>query len=156
MNEVHTENRTPVLTPRVNKRLLDIDARIAKSSWKQTKEYMDASLDDGRNVSPDYCNRLLHDASGLKHYFFFDCFAALSISRRFWVGLPCFARASVYDLLLHIGSRIYGHSLSVTVFKLPFGLYLRKGSPNNTEIPYRSSHAPHGRTIKPYSCAISD
>lgn len=43
--------------------------------------------------------------------------------------LPLSVRASVYDGLLWVGSRIYGPSLSMTVHKLPFGLYLRKGSP---------------------------
>lgn len=48
--------------------------------------------------------------------------------RQLWVALPSFVRRSVYDGLIWIGSRIYGHSLSMTVYKLPFGLYLRRGS----------------------------
>lgn len=43
--------------------------------------------------------------------------------------LPHFVRASVYDGLLWVGSHIYGLSLSRTVYKLPFDLYLRRGSP---------------------------
>ena len=48
--------------------------------------------------------------------------------RQLWVVLPSFIRASVYDGLLWIGSCIYGQSLSMTVYRLPFGLYLRRGS----------------------------
>jgi aminoglycoside phosphotransferase len=48
---------------------------------------------------------------------------------RIWVALPRFIRASVYDGLLWAGFRRYGPSLSMTVYKLPFGLYLRRGSP---------------------------
>lgn len=46
-----------------------------------------------------------------------------------WAALPSFIRAHIYDGLVWIGSRLYGPSLSMVVHKLPFGLYLRRGSP---------------------------
>ncbi|KAL5366488.1 hypothetical protein BJX96DRAFT_182634 [Aspergillus floccosus] len=85
LDEVHIENRTPLLTPRM-----------------QTNEYMDASLDDSRNASPYYCRRLISRLLLIS-----------SILRRLWVGLPCFFRASVYDVLLSINRRIYGLLLSM-------------------------------------------
>lgn len=46
-----------------------------------------------------------------------------------WRALPQFVRVSVYDSLLWAGKRLYRQPLSMTVHKLPFGLYLRRGSP---------------------------
>lgn len=48
--------------------------------------------------------------------------------RRIWAVVPRFVRTFVYDTLVWIGLRRYGPSLSMTVYKLPFGLYLRRGS----------------------------
>lgn len=42
--------------------------------------------------------------------------------------LPTFVRAFVYNGLAWAGMHVYGPSLSMTVFKLLFGLYLRRGS----------------------------
>lgn len=39
-------------------------------------------------------------------------------------------RARIYDALVLAGLRLYGTTLSMTVYRLPFGLYLRRGSPN--------------------------
>ncbi|KAJ6147592.1 hypothetical protein N7497_009574 [Penicillium chrysogenum] len=49
-----------------------------------------------------------------------------STFRRLWTALPCFVRAATYEKLLSIGTYFYGPSLSPTVQRLPWGLYLRK------------------------------
>lgn len=45
------------------------------------------------------------------------------------MAIPRFVRASIYVGLIRAGLRLYGRSLSMTVYKLSFGLYLRRGSP---------------------------
>ncbi|KAL3468864.1 kinase-like protein [Aspergillus californicus] len=118
------EKRTPELTPIPNEKLLGLHARFSKSlAWVDTGKYMDMSrngaIGKGQVVYTGKESFLPSLTSPLFRLF-----------RQLWVVLPSFVRASVYDGLLRIGSCIYGHSLSITVYKLPFGLYLRRGSSN--------------------------
>ncbi|KAE8309635.1 kinase-like domain-containing protein [Aspergillus transmontanensis] len=98
------ENHTSQLTPMLNEELLGLHARFSKSlAWMETEKQMNVTL-------------------GGAHPF-------LLSFRRLWKLLPPFVRASVYNGLLWVGSRIYGPSLSMTGYRLPFGLYLRRGPP---------------------------
>ncbi|KGO41826.1 Aminoglycoside phosphotransferase [Penicillium expansum] len=56
--------------------------------------------------------------------------------RRMWTTLPHSVRAIAYEKLLLAGSYFYGRSLSPRVQRLPFGLYLRKGQPQEA-VKYR-------------------
>ncbi|KAJ5413185.1 hypothetical protein N7465_005490 [Penicillium sp. CMV-2018d] len=47
--------------------------------------------------------------------------------------MPYFIRATAYEKLLSAGSYLYGRSLSPRVQRLPFGLYLRKGQPQEAD-----------------------
>ncbi|CDO75916.1 hypothetical protein BN946_scf184873.g5 [Trametes cinnabarina] len=47
---------------------------------------------------------------------------------RIWLLLPSRLRLSAYNKLLKLGCRLYGHTTSADVHRLPFGLYLRHGS----------------------------
>ncbi|KNG91455.1 hypothetical protein ANOM_000047 [Aspergillus nomiae NRRL 13137] len=114
-DKIHLENRSPQLTPILNEELIGIHTRFSTSlAWMEAQKYMNMSLDDASRREPIL--------PSLAPPFF-------PLLRKLWIALPSFVRASVYDGLLWIGSRIYGPSLSMTVFKLPFGLYLRRGSP---------------------------
>ncbi|OQD60726.1 hypothetical protein PENPOL_c021G04577 [Penicillium polonicum] len=53
--------------------------------------------------------------------------------RRIWTTVPYFVRATAYEKLLSAGSYLYGRSLSPRVQQLPFGLYLRKGQPQEAD-----------------------
>ncbi|PWY80248.1 kinase-like protein [Aspergillus sclerotioniger CBS 115572] len=128
--ETLVENRTPQLTLIPNEQLLGIHARFSKPlAWIETKKYMDSSLHGARNKPPGRYHRLI------QHILERNCFLPSLVSPFFplfqkcWKTLPSSIRASVYDGLRWIGLRLYGGPLSDTVFKLPFGLILRRGSP---------------------------
>ncbi|KAK2871593.1 hypothetical protein FQN49_003025 [Arthroderma sp. PD_2] len=140
---VHIENRTPQSTPILNEELLAVHAQFSKSlAWMGVQDYMDVSLNDTsrKKSSPP---------SSVSPFF--------TIFRRLWTSLPSLIRTSVYDALVRVGSRMYGPSLSMTVFKLPFGLYLRRGSPflapkyhveaHTLRMVEQSTHIPAPRTI---------
>ncbi|KAE8352475.1 kinase-like protein [Aspergillus coremiiformis] len=142
-HEIKLVNRTPQITPSLSVKLVDIHARFSKSLvWLETKEYMDATVDgaQGRGLYP---SSLVSPFS--------------SLLRKLWISIPPFVRASVYDILLRIGFRIYGRTLSMTVFKLPFGLYLRRGAPasapkyhveaHTLQMIEQSTHIPAPRAI---------
>ncbi|KAH8426416.1 aminoglycoside phosphotransferase family protein [Aspergillus melleus] len=124
-DEVVLESKIPQLAPIVSEVLLGIHARFSKSlAWIETKKYMDASRDDAsENIRND-------DYKMKGKFFLASLISPSSLFRRFWTALPSSFRAVVYDALLRVGYRKYGPSLSMTVFRLPFGLYLRRGSPN--------------------------
>ncbi|KAF3480716.1 uncharacterized protein GIQ15_06063 [Arthroderma uncinatum] len=112
---IHIENRTPQSTPILNEELLAIHAGFSSPlAWIEVSKYMDVSVKDTSRGKPP-------TPSSASPFF--------SIFRRLWTLFPSFVRTSVYDILARIGLRLYGPSLSMTVFKLPFGLYLRRGSP---------------------------
>ncbi|EEH04116.1 conserved hypothetical protein [Histoplasma capsulatum G186AR] len=109
------ENRTPQLTPILDEELFGFHARFSKVlAWMDAKEHM--------NTSPGAIGAKKSCTSVLVTPF-------LRIFRPMWIMLPSFIRAFVYDKLHWVGFRMYGRSLSMTVQKLPFGLYLRRGSP---------------------------
>ncbi|KAK2809485.1 hypothetical protein FQN50_003753 [Emmonsiellopsis sp. PD_5] len=105
------ENRTPERASIVSKELLGLHARFSKAfAWIETAKYIGVQFDPvNRQKAPL--------PSGL-----------CGVFRRIWVSLPRFVRAYVYDALVRAGLRLYGTTLSMTVYKLPFGLYLRRGS----------------------------
>ncbi|PYI27471.1 hypothetical protein BP00DRAFT_439157 [Aspergillus indologenus CBS 114.80] len=127
-DEVILDNSTPELAPMISEGLLHIHARFSKSlAWMDAKQYMDASINNGterKSFSP-----LL--------------VSPFSLLRHFWLALPSYIRASIYDALVWVGSRIYGPSLSMTVFRLPFGLYLRRGSPMLASKYHVEAHTLH-------------
>ncbi|KAM5429544.1 hypothetical protein McanMca71_006831 [Microsporum canis] len=112
---IQIENRTPQSTPIPNKDFLAIHTYFSKPlAWMEAQDYMRTSLNSVSRRAPS-------TTSSTSPLF--------SVFRRLWTFLPSFFRTSVYDILARIGLRMYGPSLSMTVYKLPFGLYLRRGSP---------------------------
>ncbi|EFE32482.1 uncharacterized protein ARB_00667 [Trichophyton benhamiae CBS 112371] len=108
---IHIENRKPHLTLTPNKNLFAIHRSFSRPlAWMEAHEYMQKRL---ANASMK---------SSISPFF--------SIFRRLWTSLPSFVRTSVYDFLAQIGLKMYPPTLSMTVYKLPFGLYLRRGSPS--------------------------
>lgn len=126
--EDRTTNRTPI--PR--KDLLDIHAQFAKSlAWMEAQRYME----EGRELPSEFqtlrlksiaSNRLLGRQRGRFSLPVEPLGRAL---RRIWLTVPRCVRAMVYEKLHLTGSYLYGRSLSPRVQRLPFGLYLRKGTP---------------------------
>ncbi|KAE8147929.1 hypothetical protein BDV25DRAFT_131670 [Aspergillus avenaceus] len=127
-DEVLLDNKTPELTPIISEELLHIHARFSKSlAWMDAKQYMDTSVDNGterRSSRPLLAS-------------------PFSLFRHCWLALSSYIRASIYDALVWVGSRIYGPSLSMTVFRLPFGLYLRRGSPMLASKYHVEAHTLH-------------
>ncbi|KAK2759209.1 hypothetical protein FQN53_008152 [Emmonsiellopsis sp. PD_33] len=106
------ENRTPEQASIVSKELLSLHARFSKSfAWIGTAKYIGVQFDPVSRPKA-----LL--PSGL-----------CGVFRRIWPYLPRIVRAYIYDALVRAGLRLYGTTLSMTVYRLPFGLYLRRGSP---------------------------
>ncbi|KAB8264687.1 kinase-like protein [Aspergillus pseudonomiae] len=147
-NKIHLENRSPQLTPILNEELIGIHTRFSNSlAWMEAEKYMNTSLEDAKSKA-EY---LYQSTLPLLAPPFFPLF------RKLWIALPSFVRASVYDGLLWVGARLYGPSLSMTVFKLPFGLYLRRGSPvlipkyyikaRTLDMVEQSTHIPAPRAI---------
>ncbi|KDB23753.1 hypothetical protein H109_04315 [Trichophyton interdigitale MR816] len=112
---VHIENRKPHLTTIPGKNLFEIHSFFSRPlAWLGAHEYMQKRLVNApKTTSP---------AKSSSTSLFF------SICRRLWTSLPSFVRTSVYDVLARIGLKMYPPTLSMTVYKLPFGLYLRRGS----------------------------
>ncbi|GKZ29632.1 hypothetical protein AbraIFM66950_005786 [Aspergillus brasiliensis] len=113
-DEVVLESRNQL--PIIKEELFEIHACFSKTlAWMDVKRYIISSPDD--TTAPVRKPSLLLSAF------------PFSILGHLWRALPSFMRAIVYDALVRIGSRMYGPTLSMTVFKLPFGLYLRRGHP---------------------------
>ncbi|PGG99930.1 hypothetical protein AJ79_08367 [Helicocarpus griseus UAMH5409] len=121
------ENRTPELTPTLNEKWLEIHARFSKSlAWMEVQKHIDTSACTWTKT-PGHSHRpTLPSHGGSKTPLYFP--TLLPFFKWLLLSLPSPIRASIYDGLAWLGSRIYGPSLSMTVHNLPFGLYLRRGS----------------------------
>lgn len=125
------ENHVPEPTPILNEELLGLHARFSKQlAWIETEKYINMAPDHAISKAQDHSHQMTsHGCLGSRKLFSSSLMSPfLRIFRLLWISLPPFVRAFVYDGLLWVGFRIYGPSLSMTVYKLPFGLYLRRGS----------------------------
>ncbi|KAI1907384.1 hypothetical protein LOZ12_005161 [Ophidiomyces ophidiicola] len=114
------ENRTPEKSLIISKDLLDLNRRFSHPiEWIGIGKFINTSSDGPRKAPPCFGSTYL--ASLLRPI------------RTLWTCLPCCFRAFVYDKLVLIGLRLYGPTLSMTVYRLPFNLYLRRGSPRFAE-----------------------
>ncbi|RAL16156.1 aminoglycoside phosphotransferase family protein [Aspergillus homomorphus CBS 101889] len=116
---IHLESGTPQLAPIVSEDLIHVHAYFSKSlAWIETKMRM--------NTSHEY-NAPRHESELWHNFFLPSLISPFSLFRRFWPVIPPSVRSCIYDTLICIGSRIYEPALSMTVFRLPFSLYLRRG-----------------------------
>ncbi|PYH95642.1 kinase-like protein [Aspergillus ellipticus CBS 707.79] len=141
MDEVLIENRIPQLAPILNQQLLGVHARFSESlAWIDTKKHMIPSPSPAsRSPTGDSCQPI---PCGVGSESLLSTLASpvASLCRTLWTALPSFVRAPIYDILVRIGAHIYGPSLSMTVFKLPFGLYLRRGATSLTPKYHAEAH----------------
>ncbi|EGE08674.1 hypothetical protein TEQG_07633 [Trichophyton equinum CBS 127.97] len=129
---VHVVNRTPESTPIVSEELLTFHAHLSSSlAWMEAERYMLRSLSDCSKASTLTSPAAQSQVEVTKKSPVTRLITSfLSIFHGLWKSFPSFVRAPVYDVLVWIGSRMYGPTLSATNHKLPFGLYLRRGSPS--------------------------
>ncbi|KAL1957555.1 hypothetical protein VTO42DRAFT_5782 [Malbranchea cinnamomea] len=109
------ENRVPNEAPIVSKELLNVHARISKNlAWIEAAKYVGATL-SCESRSKSWLPSLLR-------------IPLCQHLRRIWITLPCSVRSRMYDALVWMGFRLYGTPASMTTYRLPFGLYFRRGS----------------------------
>ncbi|KAI1986854.1 hypothetical protein LOZ53_004576 [Ophidiomyces ophidiicola] len=110
------ENRVPQQSVIVSEFLLGINQRFSEAlSWIEIKKYINTQLDYPDNF--------------ISRYFSSCLTTILGPFRKLWIFLPATIRAFAYDKLIWAGLRLYGPTISMDVYRLPFNLYLRRGSP---------------------------
>ncbi|CAI7671898.1 unnamed protein product [Penicillium palitans] len=109
------EDKTTGQTPIPHKDLFELHAMFSKAlAWMEARRFMMEQRD--------------HPGAQRVRFSLLPTLIFRTI-RRIWTTVPYFVRATVYEKLLSAGSYLYGRSLSPRVQRLPFGLYLRKGQP---------------------------
>ncbi|KAI2689662.1 hypothetical protein DTO013E5_1233 [Penicillium roqueforti] len=117
------DDKTTDKTPIPHEALFELHALFSKSlAWMETRRHMIEQRD-----APS------------ANMFRFSLLPTLLFRtiRRIWTTLPYFIRYRAYEKLHSVGLYLYGQSLSPRVQRLPFGLYLRKGRPQQA-VQYRA------------------